>query len=153
MATTKAKKIYVSVKIGEYKVKTKAGERTKVVVSQIDQKVATFLGVTGSIGGLPVERTIKKGASAGAKYTSYLLGTKGRGFKLAYNAAEAGALLPGQGRKRATVLVNIPVPTGTPLSVIAAFAAQKLKGKSKPQRIISPNGASFYLNTSKASQG
>ena len=153
MAVAKTKKQYVSVKIGEHKVKVKGVEHTKVVVSQLEKKVADFLGVTGTVGGIPVERVIKKGASTGAKYTSYLLGAKGRGFKLAYLATEAGPLLSGTGRKRTTVTVNIPVPTGTPLSVIAAFAATKIKGRSKPQRIISPKGASFYLNTSKTSQG
>jgi hypothetical protein len=155
MATKAKTKIeYTSVKIGEYKVKVKGTEKTKIVVAQMDKRVVKQLGLTGVDGGIPVTRTIKKGASAGAKYTSYRQGSKGRGYGLCFNSLEIGAKAADQkSRNIATTIIKIPCPTGTPLSVIAAFADQKLKGKGKPQRIITPTGSSYYLNTSKTSQG
>lgn len=151
MATTKKKKVYTTIKIGEYEVTTKvAGKHTRKVYSRIDQDVATRLGLKGSPAGEKIIRNIKKGRAAGAKYASYQLGTRGKGYKLGFLALGNSSDTATKSNNLKYKLTNIPVPAGTPMIVVAKFA-QTLK--TKPQKIVSPKGRTFYLNNSANSQG
>jgi hypothetical protein len=143
----------VSILIGEHEVIEKGKKRKRKIVSRVKKSVADFLGVKGEPGGIPVEVSVTKGKSAGTKHTIYLLGSRGRGYKLGYieklpqlgpRAAGATGGLKGTLAQKS---ITIPVPTGTPLQVIADFAQTKVKGKGKPQSIITPTGGRYYLQS------
>jgi hypothetical protein len=142
----------VSIRIGEHEVTTKGKKRKRVIVSRVRKSVADFLGLKGEPGGIPIEVSVTKGKSSGTKHTIYVLGSRGKGYKLAYlekipafGPAQAGGNRPNAGSAQKTI--TIPVPTGTPLEVMADFAQTKVKGKGKPQSIITPTGGRYYLQS------
>jgi hypothetical protein len=146
----KVPKEYVTVFIGsQTKVVNKKVIVTKVY-SRLDAKVATKLGAKGLPGGVKLIRKVLKGAAAGSTYEVYQLGSRGKGYKLGFLNVANSSDLASKTRNAGYRGVNIPVPSGTPLSVIAQFA-QTLK--PKPQKIITPKGGTFYLNNSANSQG
>jgi hypothetical protein len=151
MATKRKKKNYVTIKIGEYEVTTKAaGKHMRKVYSRVDETVAAKLGVKGKPEGERIIRKIRKGRAAGAQYAAYALGVRGKGYGLGFLALGNSSDVASKSTNLKYKPINIPVPSGTPLAVVAKFAA---KLKSKPQKIVTPKGRTFYLNNSKNSQG
>jgi hypothetical protein len=148
-----AKKIpkeYTTVFIGsQTKVVNKKVVVTKVY-SRLDVKVAQELGIKGMSGGQKFIRKVLKGAAAGSTYEVYQQGVRGKGYGLSFLNASNSSDLKTKTRNAGFRTIKIPVPSGTPLSVMAQFA-QTLK--KKPQKIITPKGGTFYLNNSANSQG
>ncbi len=150
MPVAKQEKEYTTIFLGSYEKIVKGQKYTQRVFSRVEVKVANQLGVKGSPGGERVIRKIKKGTAAGAQYASYQLGTRGKGYTLGFLQIGASSDIATKTRNSGYKGTKIPVPSGTPLSVVARFA-QTLK--VKPQKITTPKGVTFYLNNSKNSQG
>jgi hypothetical protein len=164
MATTKKPPVeYTTIKIGEYEVTTKKlGKHKRKVYSRVPKATAAKLGVKGNDQGERIITKIKKGRAAGAQYASYQLGVKGKGYKFGLlkvgsttgPSQASGAGPSGAGSRGVASLtydmVSIPVPSGTPVSVMAKFNSTL---KRKAQKIVTPGGRTHYLNNSKNSQG
>jgi hypothetical protein len=151
MAATKKRINYTTIKIGEYEVTTKGQKHMRKVFSRVPVETATRLGVKHNPDGEKIIRKIKKGTATGAQYAAYVLGVRGKGYRLTF--LKAGAKTGSDatsGRLISNNNIRIPTPTGTPLHVIAAFVA---KLKTKPTKIITPKGESYWLNNSARSQG
>lgn len=132
-AAVKAPKKYVSILLGEQKQLVNKVLTTRKIYSRVDEKVATKLGVKGEPGGVKTKHTVKKGKATGAIYYSYPTGVRGGGYKLGFSRTG--------NEKNNYSFVNIPVPVGTPMIVIAKFAASL---KVKPKKIVSPKGEVYY---------
>jgi hypothetical protein len=143
---TKKKLEYTTVKIGDYEVTTKAqGKHIRKVYARVQKKVATELGLKGNDAGERIIRKIKKGRAAGAQYASYQLGTKGKGIGLKFLGAAKSSDTASKTRNLTSHTVNIPLPAGVPLKVMAKFA-QTLK--SKPVAMVT-RGRTYYFKNSQ----
>lgn len=144
MATpnTKIDKNKTTVKIGDYK----HGKTTRTVYSRMLKTVATKLGVTGKDDGIATVKTVTKGAAKGSKYPSVALGGSSEQYVLYFGKQRTTVV---QGKKTIGVYyrkIVLPVPAGTPLSVVAAFAK---KLKVVPSKIGTPTGKVHFFQRFK----
>ena len=132
-----------TVKLGEYK----KGKETKTVYSRMLKTTAAKLKLVGKDSGFSVATDVTKGKGKGAKYKRLIMGGSSEQYVLLFGKARSEVKV---GKKTVGSYyrkINVPVPAGTPLAVIATFCKTL---NPPPSKIATPTGTIHFFTKSKA---